>query len=97
MKQNEQLVEDLFELFIMRIIWGDVPYSSESFEYTRTLNTFIATKEQVGREKAGVVVYVSDNCKDRIYNNSYIDHIVKSEDGCVFYRNKAIIQLVEEE
>ena len=96
MKQNEQLVEDLFELFIMRIIWGDVLWSDKSFEYTRTLQSFIATKELMGRESAGVVVYVNNGCARRLEDSEYIDHIIRSE-VCVFYKNKAIIQLFEEE
>ena len=96
MKQNKQLAEDLFELFIMRIIWGDVPWSDKAFEYTRTLQSFIATKELMGRESSGIVVYVNDGCARRLEDSEYIDHIIRSE-VCVFYKNKAIIQLIEEE
>ena len=98
--QNKQLVEDIFDDFIL-CFFGRKEEMDNSFWRKYFLfgdEVFAGLKEAFPEgESAGVVVYVSDLYAERIKNNEHIDHIMPSEDGWVFYKNKAIIQLVEEE
>jgi len=97
MKQNEQLVEDIFDLSIMYQFFPNkirCDISARDFIDTKKDDLYVTIKELMGREKAGVVVYVSDPCKDVIGIEEFTATV--STDKGSYFKNKAIIQLVEE-
>lgn len=98
MKQNKQLVEDIFDDFIL-CFFGRKEEMDNNFWRKYFLfgdEVFIGLKEAfpVG-EGAGVVVYVGSNTIYRIKNGLVLNNTFKSCQD-ILYRNKAIIQLVEE-
>jgi hypothetical protein len=99
MKQNEQLVEDIFDLSIMYQFFPNkirCDISARDFIDTKKDDLYVTIKELMGREKAGVVVYVSEYGEDCINNND-VDLVKIESEKTYYYNIKAIIQLVEEE
>lgn len=90
--KNKQLVEDIFDDFILKSMgFSTLAYRDKAL----TIFPVKAYKELMGRESAGVVVYVSEYGKDCIINDD-VDLVKIESEKTDYYNIKAIIQLVEE-
>lgn len=97
MKKNKQLVEDIFDDFILKMLGWDInsPHIEQVKPKIMDYITFKLVKSLLGREKAGVVVYVGDDCAAEI-NRGAVSYRDIYGDGYNHFKNKAIIQVVED-